>query len=40
MSDESEVRDDRWADGVATRTFLLTVVCAAAFVAAVFIFIL
>ena len=40
MSHETEVRDDGWADGVATRTFLFAVVCAALFVAAVFIFIL
>jgi len=40
MGDHSDRPDDDWADGVAKWTFISTVVLAALYVAAVFIFIL
>lgn len=41
MADKIEPRlDDDWGDGIAKITFILTVIGAAAFVGAVFVFIL
>ena len=40
MADETETGDDRWADRVAFRTFVMTMVCAVLFVGSVAVFIL
>lgn len=40
MGGDDETRDDQWANGIARKTFLLTLVCAVLFVATVAIFVL
>ena len=40
MGGDDDTRDDQWGNGIARKTFILTVVCAVLFVATVAIFIL
>jgi hypothetical protein len=40
MAGGDESRDDQWGNVIARKTFIMTVVCAALFVAAIAIFVL
>lgn len=40
MAGGDETRDDQWGNGIARKTFILTVICAVLFVGAVAIFVL